>query len=108
MYKSARKQNRSHPIKTAKKKEDIFKNKYIVQIVWTHQTYKHSYYKGPRRRRKFKKKKVESIFYKIVTCNFPKLQKETDFQEQEAKRVSGKMNSKRPIPRHFINGKINR
>ena len=28
-----------------------------------------------------KKKKVESIFYKIVTCNFPKLQKETDFQE---------------------------
>ena len=34
--------------------------------------------------------------------NFPNLGKEIHMQVQEAQRVSNKMDSKRPIPRHII------
>ena len=45
---------------------------------------------------------IGNLFEKIMKENFPHLVKEIDMQVQEAQRVSNKMDSKRPIPRHII------
>ena len=47
-------------------------------------------------------KEIKNVFEEIVSENFPSLQKETDIQVQEAKRVPFKMKSNRPTPRHII------
>ena len=46
---------------------------------------------------------IENLFEQIMKENFPKLAKETDFQEvQEAQRVPKKLDPKRNTPRHII------
>ena len=46
---------------------------------------------------------IENIFEKIMTENFPNLEKEIDFQEvQEAQRVPKKLDPRRNSPRHII------
>ena len=47
-------------------------------------------------------KKLETLFEKIMTGNFPNLVKEIDIQVQEVHKVPKKMNPKRPAPRHII------
>ena len=42
-----------------------------------------------------REKGAESLFKEIMTENFPNLQKWTDFQIQEANRISNKRNPKR-------------
>ena len=50
---------------------------------------------------------LENIFEEIMTENFPNLMKENDTQVHEAQRISNKMNSRRPTPRHIIIKMIN-
>ena len=45
---------------------------------------------------------IENLFEKIMKENFPKLEKETDIQVQEAHRVPNKLDPKRNTPRHII------
>ena len=45
---------------------------------------------------------IENLFEKIMKENFPNMTKEIDIQVQEAQRVPGKMDPKRPTPRHII------
>ena len=44
----------------------------------------------------------KNLFEKIMTENFPNLVKRIDVQVQEAQRVSNKINSKKPTPKHII------
>ena len=47
--------------------------------------------------------KMENLFEQIMKENFPRLAKETDFQEvQEAQRVPKKLDPRRNTPRHII------
>ena len=48
------------------------------------------------------KQEIGNLVEKIMKVNFPNLMKEIDIQVQEAQRVSNKMNTKRPMPRHVI------
>jgi len=45
---------------------------------------------------------VKNVFDEIMAENFPKLKKETDFQEQEAQRFPKEMNPKKHTPRQII------
>ena len=45
---------------------------------------------------------IEILFEKIMTENFPNLEREKTMQVQEAQRVPIKMNPKRTTPRHII------
>ena len=47
-------------------------------------------------------KGIENVFKEIMSEKFPKLKKETDIQVQEAQKVTNKMNSNTPTPRHVI------
>ena len=47
-----------------------------------------------------KEKRVENVFDEIMTENFPKWKKETDFQVGKSKRVPNKINSKISTRRH--------
>ena len=49
-----------------------------------------------------KEQEIGNIFEKIMKEHFPDLAKETDMQEQEAQRVTNKMDARRPTPRHTI------
>ena len=49
-----------------------------------------------------REQEIENLFEKVITENFPKLVKEIDTQVQEAQRVPGTMNTKRPTPRHIV------
>ena len=49
-----------------------------------------------------REKEIENVFEEIMAENFPHLKKETDIQEQEAQRISNKMNPIRPTQRHII------
>ena len=49
-----------------------------------------------------KEQEIGNIFEKIMKEHFPDLAKETDMQEQEAQRVTNKMDARRPTPRHII------
>ena len=48
------------------------------------------------------KQEIENLFEKIMKENFPKLEKETDIQVQEAHRVPNKLDPKRNTPRHIV------
>ena len=49
------------------------------------------------------KQELENLFEQIMKENFPRLVKETDFQEvQEVQRVPKKLDPKRNTPRHTI------
>ena len=45
---------------------------------------------------------IENFFEKIMKENFPNLVKEIDTQDQEAQRVTNKLDPKRNTPRHNI------
>ena len=49
-----------------------------------------------------KEQDIGDLFEKTIKENFPNLVKEIDVQDQEAQRVSNKMDAKRPILRHII------
>ena len=49
-----------------------------------------------------KEQKTGNLFEKIMKENFLNLVKEIDMQVQEAQRVSNKVDTKRPTPRHII------
>ena len=49
-----------------------------------------------------KEQGIESLFEKIMTENFLKLEREKAIQVQEPQRVQIKMNPKRSTPRHII------
>ena len=49
-----------------------------------------------------KEQGLETLFQKIMTENFPNLERGKNTKVQEAQRVSIKMNPKRPTPRHII------
>ena len=49
-----------------------------------------------------KEQGLEKLFEKIMTENFPTLEREKNMQIQEAQRVQIKMNPKRPTPRYII------
>ena len=51
---------------------------------------------------KEKEQEIENLFEKIMKENFPKLEKETDIQVQEAHRVPNKLDPKRTTRRHII------
>ena len=59
----------------------------------------HSHYRGPRRRRE---KEPEKIFEEIIVESFPNMGKEITTQVQEAKRVLGRINPRRNMPRHIV------
>ena len=50
-----------------------------------------------------KEQGIETLFEKIITENFPNLEKEKTTQVQEAQGVPIKMYPKRPTPRNIIN-----
>ena len=52
-----------------------------------------------------REKGIEKYILRIMAENFPSIQKETDIQIQEAKKVPNKMNSNRCTPRYNKNGK---
>nr|KAF6374290.1 hypothetical protein mPipKuh1_009513 [Pipistrellus kuhlii] len=45
---------------------------------------------------------MENVFQEIMTENFPEIEKKKPTQIQDAHRVPGKMNPRRPTPRHII------
>ena len=49
-----------------------------------------------------KEKGIETLLEKIMTENFPHLERGKATQVQEAQRIPIKMTSKRPTPRHII------
>ena len=59
--------------------------------------YKHSYYRGPRRR----EKGHEKIFEEIIPGNFPNVGKEIVNQDQEAQKVPSRINPRRNTLRHI-------
>ena len=65
-----------------------------------YQAYQCLHYRGPRKRRE---KASENILEDIIAENFLNLGKETVTQVQEVQKVPYRMNSKRNIPRHFVN-----
>ena len=52
--------------------------------------------------REERENKIENLFEKIMTKNFPYLVKKVDIQVQEAQRVPNKMKPKRNTPRYII------
>ena len=53
-------------------------------------------------RRTRKEQGIKTLFLKIMTENFPKLERGKTTQVQKAQRVTIKMTPKRPTPRHII------
>ena len=49
---------------------------------------------------------IENLFEKVMTENFPNLEREKVMQDQIVQKVPIKMNPKRPSPRHITIGKI--
>ena len=49
-----------------------------------------------------KEQRIENLFEKLMTENFPNLMREKVTQVQEAQKVLIKMNPKRPTARHII------
>jgi DNA polymerase III sliding clamp (beta) subunit (PCNA family) len=49
-----------------------------------------------------KTKGIHSIFYKLITENFPNLEKFLPIQEQEASRTLSRLDQNRTFPRHII------
>ena len=49
-----------------------------------------------------KKKGYEKIFKEIIVENFPKMEKETVNQVQEAQRVAYRINTRRNMPKHIL------
>ena len=52
--------------------------------------------------REKEEQEIENLFEKVIKKNFPNLAKELDVQDQEAQRVSNKLDSERTTPRHII------
>ena len=52
--------------------------------------------------RKEREKEPEKIFEKLIVEKFPNMGKETVTQVQEAKRVPGRINPRRNMPRHRV------
>ena len=52
--------------------------------------------------REEEEQEIENLFEKIMKENFTNLVKEIDMQVQDAQRVSDKLDTKRPTPRHII------
>ena len=68
-------------------------------------TYQHSHRGSARRRREREREReqgIENIFEKIMTENFPNMEKKLDIHVQEVQGIPNKTNPKRPTPRHII------
>ena len=61
--------------------------------------YQHSHYRGPRRRRQ---RRLKKIFEELIAENFPNMEKEIVNQVQEAQRVPGRINPRRNTLRHTV------
>ena len=62
--------------------------------------FQHSHHRGVRGEEK--EQENGNLFEKLMKENFLNLVKEIDMQVQEAQRVSNKVDTKRPTPRHII------
>ena len=51
---------------------------------------------------KRERKDLRKIFEEIIAENFPKMEKETGIQVQEAQRVPGRINPRRNTMRHIV------
>ena len=70
------------------------------------QTYQHSHRGSARRRREREREReqgIENIFEKIMTENFPNMEKKLDIHVQEAQSFPNNTNPKSSTLRHIIN-----
>ena len=86
-------------LKTKKKKESENKNEDSISSLWDFKRSNIHIIGVPGEE---KEQEIGNLFEKLMKENFPNLLKEIDMQEQEAQRVSNKMNTNRLTPRHII------
>ena len=93
--------SKKHSIRTTRRKKNPKNNKGNVRSLWDNFKHTNIHIMGVLDREE-RENKIENLFEKIMTENFPYLVKKVDIQVQEAQRVPNKMKPKRNTPRYII------